>query len=114
MKKRIIFIDSRVLDIETLIRHDAPDTRYIILDANRSGIQQIQAALTESSELDAIHIISHGSAGTLTIGTTELNNQTLPIYENELAEIGNALTHNGDLLLYGCNIGIAESLLKHR
>lgn len=58
------------------------------------------------SDYDAIHILSHGAAGTLHLGSTSLTNNHLddPSIQTVLAKIGESLTVDGDLLLYGCNI----------
>jgi VCBS repeat-containing protein len=103
-----VFIDSRVKDKEFLISQFAPGTDYQVLDANRDGIDQIGTALSGQSGYDSIQIISHGASGSITIGSTVLNNSTLDFYAVELALLGNALTENGDLLLYGCNVAAGD------
>jgi VCBS repeat-containing protein len=103
-----VFIDSRVNDKELLISQFAPGTEYQVLDANRDGIEQIVTALSGQSGYDSIQIISHGASGYITIGSTVLNSSTLDFYAAELALLGNALTENGDLLLYGCNVAAGD------
>ncbi|NTU53949.1 MAG: DUF4347 domain-containing protein, partial [Chlorobiaceae bacterium] len=104
MAKSWVFIDSRVSDREQLIAQFAPGTRYLVLDESRDGIGQIVSALGGESGYDSIQIISHGSPGSLTLGSIELNRETLGLYATQLAVIGNTLTDTGDLLLYGCNV----------
>ncbi len=53
---------------------------------------------------DAIHILSHGSAGHLYLGSADLNSNNLTDYQSQLQKIGSVLTDIGDLLLYGCNV----------
>jgi hypothetical protein len=108
MAKTLVFIDSRINDKELLSSEFAPDIEYQVLDANRDGIDQIVTALSGQSGYDSIPIISHGASGSITIGSTVLNNSTLDFYAAELALIGNALTENGDLLLYGCNVAAGD------
>jgi VCBS repeat-containing protein len=103
-----VFIDSRVKDKELLISQFAPGTEYQVLDANRDGIEQLVTALSGQSGYDSIQIISHGAPGSITIGSTVLNSSTLGSYAAELALLGNALTENGDLLLYGCNVAAGD------
>jgi VCBS repeat-containing protein len=103
-----VFIDSRVKDKELLISQFAPGTEYQVLDANRDGIEQLVTALSGQSGYDSIQIISHGAPGSITIGSTVLNNSSLDFYAAELALLGNALTENGDLLLYGCNVAAGD------
>ena len=69
---------------------------------------QIAAMLEGRSDIDALHIISHGSQGTLCLGATVLNSYNLASYAADLASIGSALTETGDVLLYGCNVAQGE------
>ena len=57
------------------------------------------------SGIDAIHIIGHGAEGSMRLGSVELNAAALGGRESQLAAIGAALTAQGDILLYGCDIG---------
>ncbi|NTU52390.1 MAG: DUF4347 domain-containing protein [Chlorobiaceae bacterium] len=109
MAKSRVFIDSRVNDTAFLIAQSAPGTEYLVLDENLDGIGQIVAALSGQSDYDSIQIISHGSSGSITLGSSELNSTLLDRYAGELALIGNALTESGDLLLYGCNVAAGEA-----
>jgi hypothetical protein len=97
-----VFIDSRVNDKELLISQFAPGTEYLVLDAKRYGIEQMVTALSGQIGYDSIQIISHRSSGSIYIGSTLLNSSTLDCYAAKLALLGNSLTENGDLLLYGC------------
>ncbi|MGB7512029.1 MAG: DUF4347 domain-containing protein, partial [Pelodictyon phaeoclathratiforme] len=106
----MIFIDSRAKDSNTLISKFQADAEYFILNANRDGLQQVTERLAGTSgQYDSIQIISHGSSGAITIGSTILSNTTLDTYQQELVIIGNSLQANGDLLLYGCNVGSGEA-----
>ena len=99
-----VFIDSRVNDKELIISQFLPGTEYSVLDSSRDGIEQIVSALAGHGGYDSLQIISHGAPGSITIGSTVLNSSTLHSYVAELAQIGRALTENGDLMLYGCNV----------
>jgi fibronectin-binding autotransporter adhesin len=68
-------------------------------------VQKIAAVLADKSDLDVIHMVSHGSAGAIRLGTSSLSASTLERYHSELTTIGQALTAEGDLLLYGCDVG---------
>jgi Ca2+-binding RTX toxin-like protein len=109
MSHSVVFVDSRVLDFDSLLKGLPPGTEVSIIEGNSSGLDQIAEALQGKSGLDAIHIISHGSAGSLYLGTSVLDSQTLPSYGEQLAKIGAALTDSGDLLLYGCNVAQGDA-----
>ena len=100
----IAFIDGLLTDLQTILSGLDPSATAIVLDPAQDGIQQMADALVGMSGLDAIHIISHGSSGQITLGTTQLTQDILAQYQTQLTTIGHALTDTGDLLLYGCNV----------
>jgi len=115
MSGNLLFIDSRVADKESLIASLATDTEWYVLDADRDGLDQMVDILKGRVGYDSIQIISHGSPGSITIGSTVLDNGTLTAYADHLAAIGRSLTDDGDLLLYGCNVGagaVGESFVE--
>jgi hypothetical protein len=108
MAKTMVFIDSRVNDLDLLVSQFAAGTEYKVLDASYDGLLQMQESLAGKSEYSSIQIISHGSAGAITIGSTLLTANNLLQYQSQLDNIGHALTDSGDLLLYGCNVGAGD------
>ncbi len=109
MSDSIVFIDSRVPDYATIANVYDDGTEIIVLDSDRDGLRQISESLTGKSGYGSIQIFSHGSPGTLYLGRSTLNSQTIGTYERELGDIGSALHADGDLLLYGCNVGAGEA-----
>jgi ELWxxDGT repeat protein len=112
MNKQIIFVDSSVANYQTLIQNADLNAQIVILDANKNGIEQITEALAQQTEITSIHIISHGSSGSLQLGNTTLNNSNLNTYSSEVEKWRNALTENADILLYGCDVAAGESGLN--
>ncbi|WP_328591693.1 DUF4347 domain-containing protein [Prosthecochloris vibrioformis] len=108
MLSTIVFIDSRIADRNRILAQFDATTRYVILDEQQDGILQIAEALSGSSGYDAVQIFSHGSPGSLLLGNTTFDSAALERYAAELAIIGNALTAEGDILLYGCNVGAGD------
>ena len=106
--KNVVFIDSRVAGYESLIAGLSADTEWYLLDANQDGIDQMQRILSGYSNLDSIQVISHGSTGTLYLGSTVLNGDNLYSYQTQLQAIGASLTETGDILLYGCNVAQSD------
>ena len=100
----IIFVDSRVVDFERLLAGLNADVQVVILDPTQDGITQIAAALAGITDLDSIHIISHGSIGTLYLGSTVLTEEYIDDYQTQLSQIGTSLSGTGDILLYGCDV----------
>jgi hypothetical protein len=80
-----VFIDSRVQDSASLLAGLASDAIVIFLDPLQDGLAQIALAVKGVSGLDAIHIISHGSAGALYLGDTVLTSENLDQYARSFA-----------------------------
>lgn len=102
--KEILFIEGNVSDYQTLLNAAQPDIEIHLLDANQDGLAQIAQILAGRSGIDALHIVSHGSAGTLNLGATQLSTQNLPAYSATLSAIGSTLSPGADILLYGCDV----------
>ena len=103
-KTKIVFVDSRVENYQLLLAGIDPAAEVIILHPNQDGIEQITAVLSQRQTIESLHIISHGEAGSLQLGNTELNSNNLHHYASTIEQWQIALTENADLLLYGCNI----------
>ena len=104
----MVFIDSRVNDFDLLVSQFDAGTEYKVLDASYDGSLQMEESLAGKTDYSSIQIISHGSAGAITIGSTVLTSNNLLQYQLQLDNIGHALTDSGDLLLYGCNVGAGD------
>jgi Domain of unknown function (DUF4347)/Putative flagellar system-associated repeat len=100
----IAFVMGNLPDLQTLIEGIKPGVEVHILDPLGDAIAEMDSTLNGRSALDAIHIFSHGASGSLALGTTTLNCNTLLDHQSQLAELGSHLTASGDLLLYGCNV----------
>ncbi|MGB8691685.1 MAG: DUF4347 domain-containing protein, partial [Microcoleus sp.] len=74
-----------------------------------SAIDQITNALADQKDIEAVHIVSHGSEGSLKLGADVLNEHNLETFSTQIKQWGNALTANGDILLYGCDVAAGES-----
>jgi len=101
---QILFIDSAIEDYQTLIDNLAQSTEVVILDSQRDGVVQITDSISKYGSLDAVHIVSHGDAGKLFLGNTELNQNALNQYEDILTSWGDFIEEDGDILLYGCDV----------
>ena len=104
----LVFIDPAVNDYQNLIAGVKPETEAILLDATGDGVSQITAALAGRTGIKSIHIVSHGSPGSLQLGNTKLSLDTLALYRSRLQQWRDALTEDADLLLYGCHVAAGE------
>jgi Ca2+-binding RTX toxin-like protein len=106
--QNIIIIDSRVSDYETFIGNIGMETEWFLLNAQEDGVEQMQRVLFSFSGLQSVQIISHGSPGTLYLGSSTFDAENIGSYKSELQAIGSSLSETGDLLLYGCDVGLGE------
>ena len=100
----IVFIDKSVENIDQIISSTDPSWEIVMIDQDRSGLDQMASYLSGRTDVGSIHVVSHGEAGTLFLGNDALSNANLADYQAQLTAIGQALNDNGDILLYGCDI----------
>ncbi|WP_052338717.1 DUF4347 domain-containing protein, partial [Planktothrix prolifica] len=112
MTKQIIFVDPSVQDHQSLYQsliNNADDTQIVILNESLSGIEQITNTLANQKDIESVQILSHGNQGSLKLGTDVLNGTDIENFNIQLQQWGNALTENGDILLYGCEVAAGET-----
>ena len=80
----------------------------VVLDASRDGIDQISEILEEYRDYAGIHILAHGAAASMRLGSTTLNSSNLEKYRNQLEGWGPSMKAGADLLLYGCSVASGE------
>jgi Domain of unknown function (DUF4347)/FG-GAP-like repeat/RTX calcium-binding nonapeptide repeat (4 copies)/Calx-beta domain len=100
----IAFIDRRVADYQSLIAGVKPGTEVVILDGNRDAIEQITEVLGDRTNIDSIHIISHGAPGSLQLGNGNLSADNLAAYSDRLQQWRSAFSQDAEILIYGCNV----------
>ena len=100
----IAFIDTRINDYQTILAALPADMEWFLINPDQDGITQIETFLQGQKGYDSLHIFSHGSVGTLYLGSTVLTATNIESYASTLKNIGYSLTNTGDILLYGCNI----------
>ena len=81
----------------------------VVLDPQRGGVDQISEILASRSDLDAIHLISHGSDGAIQVGGDTLDLAAVQQHEEAVRTWGGALSDQGDLLIYGCDLAATET-----
>jgi hypothetical protein len=102
--QEVAFIDTAVKDWETLRDSLKPDVEVVLIDSTRDGLAQVAESLEGRSDISAIHILSHGFEGGIFLGSSRINVDTLNGSQALLSTIGSALSQDGDILLYGCDV----------
>ncbi|MBF0110630.1 MAG: DUF4347 domain-containing protein, partial [Magnetococcales bacterium] len=104
----VMFIDTGVAGWQQLLAAVTPGTEVRLLDPERDGIREITEVLAGRGHLDAIHIVSHGRAGEVLLGSGRLSLETIAWQADVLGQWGAALAPEGDLLIHGCDVGAGE------
>nr|WP_277874413.1 MULTISPECIES: DUF4347 domain-containing protein [unclassified Leptolyngbya] len=97
-------MDQSVENYETLLAGVSHSFDVIHLDPSLDGVEQISLALAERVGLQTLHIVSHGSSGSLALGNSPLNRITLNRYAPSIMAWAKALAPNAEIFLYGCNV----------
>ncbi|MBC6420083.1 MAG: DUF4347 domain-containing protein, partial [Prochloron sp. SP5CPC1] len=100
----VVFIDSQIQNPNQLIAGIDPNAHIYYLNSEQDRLAQISEVLDQYQNLDAVHIVSHGSEGSLQLGSSTLSLETLDQYSQDIAGWSNALSENGDILFFGCNV----------
>lgn len=109
-KKEVVLVDTSLANYKTLEAGVRDGVGIVEFDGSRDGLAQIAQWAAGQSGLDAIHILSHGSQGTINLGTARLTEASLSsaAVQSELTQLGQALSADGDLLLYGCDVAAGD------
>lgn len=107
----LVFLLDNLPDRECLAENLPADTTVVYLDSRTNALARMAGylAMLPAGSVGAIHLVSHGSSGSLSLGSLTLDNGNLHDHAVTLAKIGEALTADGDLLLYGCNVASGEA-----
>jgi VCBS repeat-containing protein len=101
----LLVIDQSVEGWQQLIQGRAANTDVLILDRDQDGLAQIAGAVAQYSNLQSIQIVSHGDQGVISLGNRLVSEISLDQSAGALSAIGGALSKDGDILLYGCEVG---------
>ncbi|MEM8640550.1 MAG: DUF4347 domain-containing protein [Cyanobacteria bacterium P01_G01_bin.54] len=102
-----MFIDASVTDASLLFA-DVPDQiKPLMLSSNALGLNtithQLKAHVQETEQpIESIHLVCHGAPGSLRLGQTLIDQDTLPQQAMRLAQWRSYLSHDAEILLYSC------------
>ncbi|MBX2824877.1 MAG: DUF4347 domain-containing protein, partial [Gammaproteobacteria bacterium] len=110
----IVFVDSNVYDSERLQRiiEDQSYGRNTViysLAPNDDGVDRIAEILQQHDQVSAVHILTEGPAAGITLGDVQLNAGSLHSVEESLKSWRSGLSHDADILFYGCDYAVTEA-----
>ncbi|MEL7352273.1 MAG: DUF4347 domain-containing protein [Cyanobacteria bacterium J06560_5] len=107
--EHIVFIDSKVDSLDQLMDSLSEATVYLI--EGQDGVKFISEVLQQhqaaGKTASSVHILGHGQAGQLQLGSATLTADSLNGYAEDLAAW--SLTQTNDVLLYGCDVAKGET-----
>ena len=109
-RTEIVFVDAGVPDAQSLIadlqaqRDAGRPIEIVTIGATDDGLALIGDTLAARHDISAVHVLAHGSAGQLQLGSSRLDGATLLQRAGAIAGWSQALTEDADLLLYGCDL----------
>ena len=104
----LIVIDSGLENYQALAMGAIANTSILILNADQDGVAQITEALQQHKHIRNLHIVSHGNAGCLYLGNTQLSLETLDRHAWDLQKWFTVCSTSASLLLYGCNVAAGD------
>ena len=103
--RTVVFVDGAVNDPALLAAAAPHGAEIVMLDGAQDGVTQIASYLAGKSGFDAIHIVSHGDAGLLQLGSSYLTLESISgEHSDEMAIVRAALSDDADILVYGCDV----------
>ncbi|MBL1142161.1 MAG: DUF4347 domain-containing protein [Proteobacteria bacterium] len=108
-RNEIIFVDKSVEDYTKLISSISSSAELVFINSNTDGLEQVADILEGRTDIDAIHIVSHGDSGKLILGNATLTQESMQSkHADGLQSISFSLNENADILIYGCNFAEGE------
>ena len=104
---RLAIVNENIPNYEQLLNNIKSDTIIEVIPANVNGISLLHEIIKKYSNIESLHIISHGIPGKIHLGNVKLSIDQLDEY-SYFEDINQYFTHNGEILLYGCNVAAYE------
>lgn len=99
----LVVVDANVTDLPSLVADLPADADIVLLESAANGIEQITQALEQRASVSSLHLVSHGTPGSLYLGNSQLSLSNLSQHVSLLSQWANALAGK-DILLYGCQV----------
>ena len=105
-RQEILFLSPSVRDYQQLLDGISPNVEVHVLDPTRDGVAQMAEILAGRTGIDAVHLIGEGTEAEMHLGASFLTQDSISArYAEQFQQIGQSLSQNADLLIYGCNFG---------
>ncbi|MCO5090808.1 cadherin-like domain-containing protein [Bosea sp. (in: a-proteobacteria)] len=106
-RHEIVFVDARLPELAQLT--PAEGVEIVVLDPERDGLEQVNAALAGRSGIDAVHFVGHGGSEGFSIGRTLVDAALVAARGAEIAGWSAALSADADIMIWGCDVAAAPA-----
>ncbi|MEZ5658191.1 MAG: DUF4347 domain-containing protein [Burkholderiaceae bacterium] len=111
--RELIIVDERVPQAEALIetlRNGQAGREFdvLLIAEDRSGLAQIADYVDGHEAWSAWHVFSHASPGALQLGADTVSMDSLSEVSTQIAAWAPAISEDGDILLYGCDLAATD------
>ena len=103
--RELVFIDAQVENQSALLASLREGVTVIRIDGGSDPWAQMTQAIARYDDLTAIHVISHGAAGEISLGGQTYRAASLQAESAQLQQWQPHLAAGADLLIYGCEVG---------
>ena len=108
--RRSSSVSASVLEYQQLLDGISPNVEVHVLDPARDGVAQMAEILAGRTGIDAVHLIGDGTEAEMHLGASFLTQDSISTrYAEQFQQIGQSLSADADLLIYGCNFGHGEA-----
>ncbi|MCU7809751.1 MAG: DUF4347 domain-containing protein, partial [Candidatus Thiodiazotropha sp. (ex Notomyrtea botanica)] len=110
VRNELVIVDPSTPDYLSLVddltdrEREGVKFEVVLLGSGDNGIEKVSGILDQYQDLNAVHLISHGSAGEVRLGDATLDLLALDTFSEQLSGWGRAFTAEGDLMIYGCDL----------
>ncbi|MFK8113167.1 MAG: DUF4347 domain-containing protein [Rubripirellula sp.] len=104
----LVFVDSDVQDLGQLLNGISADHEIVLLDSSRGGIEQISETLQGRRGVASIHLLAHGHAGQIQLGSEQVDLATIESMRSQSRGWSASLASDADILIYGCETGAGD------
>ena len=101
----LVFVDSSVSDLDQMVNDlhtaymsdDNRTLQIVVLESQTDGMGQISSTMRNYRDIDAIHVVSHGSDGQVRLGSTTLSLDNLDDYRSSIGAWQDSMSSEADL-----------------
>ena len=100
----LVILDAAVPDKSLFYQAAQPGTEIREIDAGSDGLAQLGDILSQYSQLQTLHLVSHAEDGALLLGNSRVTERLLEQEVNIVTRLHNSMADGADVMLYGCEL----------